>query len=636
MATGTKLSESTIQSAVWQIELGRGRIVVYWVLLVLLALCLGLVYTASEFRGLEKREAMDLAQVARNLARGDGFSTQVIRPLSVWQLQKVRPDRDAQIFQHPDLVNPPAYVWSLSRLFRLLPASVFEFQARERLYAPERWVILPFNQLCLLLSLLVIYLWARQLFDRRVAITAGLLLLFSDTLWKHGVSGLPTPFLMLWLLLALYGLYALDRRLHFVADGTGEPTPPRPVDGAGWGLLIGSAVLLGVCFLTRYMTAWLLLPVLGYVVFIGRGRRGWLWAVIYLAVFIVVITPWLVRNEQVSGSLLGLARFAPVEFGSDKLARTLDPTGEGQLSSLLNVRALGANILVNLRRGVFEKLPLLGTAFLTPLFLVGLLYGFRRREVMRLRGALVGVLAAAIVGMAITGVRPERSGPDVYGDDLLVLVYPLLAVFGVAFFYLLLDRIGFRIRLTRALAVGGFALLNVAPLVFTLFPPRRSYLPYPPYAPPVTRAVAGLFDKEEIGCSDLPWSMAWTGDRRTVQLPLNVEQFYTLHDFVLPHGFSFLMLTPYMLNRPLQSELFRGEYEGWSSVVRGKLPSRFPLRSTTWLPPGRDQYLFADRERWKETVIEEPDPVERERQAAEAVAAAAGEEETPAAPDAAP
>ena len=79
-------TEDTIQSAVFHIELGRGKRVLQWVLVVLAAIALSLVYTAGQFRGLERREAMDMAQLARNVARGKGFTTYVIRPLSLWQL----------------------------------------------------------------------------------------------------------------------------------------------------------------------------------------------------------------------------------------------------------------------------------------------------------------------------------------------------------------------------------------------------------------------------------------------------------------------------------------------------------------------------------------------------------------------
>ena len=61
---------------------------------------------------------------------------------------------------------------------------------------------------------------------------------------------------------------------------------------------------------------------------------------------------------------------------------------------------------------------------------------------------LMGILSAswpeandAILAMSLIGSDPERSGPDVGGGNLLVLLLPIIAIYGVAFFYLLLDRI---------------------------------------------------------------------------------------------------------------------------------------------------------------------------------------------------
>ena len=144
----------------------------------------------------------------------------------------------------------------------------------------------------------------------------------------------------------------------------------------------------------------------------------------------------------------------------------------------------------------------------------------------------MGLLVCAIIAMSLIGSDPERTEPEVSGGNLLVLLMPLVAVFGVAFFYLLLDRIAFRIKLTRGAAIGGFVLLNVAAMVFTLLPPRRNVFPYPPYAAPVTRAVAGYFETNALACSDLPCAMAWNGDRRTVWLPRTLDEFYEINDLL--------------------------------------------------------------------------------------------------------
>jgi 4-amino-4-deoxy-L-arabinose transferase-like glycosyltransferase len=594
-------TESSIQTAVWNIELGRGKRVIQWVAATLFGLFFGFVwYPAVQFNGLEKREAMDMAQLARNIARGQGFTTYCVRPLSLWQLKSHTPSHDPKFMQHPDLYNPPLYPLVLAAIFKFVPENMFEMKAGDRVYGPERWIILPFNAVCLFVTLLLVYFWAKQLFDQRVAAMAGLLLLVSDTLWSYAVSGLPTNFLTLLVLLSLYCLYLADRRLN----RSDIPEAERNVDQAlastspGSGvkaLVILSAVLLGLGCLTRYLAGFLAVPFALYVarIFSRRKARGWL--AIYIGIVLALVIPWLVRNYVVSRNVLGIATYQFLD------GETSQRTYHADASVAYSFHIHAREFLVRARRLVTESIKQIGSDFLIFFFAVGLMYSFRRRDAARLRAVLVGCLAAGVFGMAFVGWLGEPNGPEVYGANVLVLFLPPVAVYGVAFFYLLLDRISFRMRLTRTLTIAAFVALNIAPVVFTLLPPRRAIYPYPPYVAPVTYMVAGWFDKDEAGTSDLPWAMAWEGDRRTLWLPVTMEEFHDIDDYVVPKGTKFMLLTPYLMDQPLQSELLKGPYRDWAALIRGQIPSRFPLRAATLLPPGEgEQVLLADRPRWKD------------------------------------
>ena len=603
MARASGVPETAVQTALFQMEMGRGKRVIQWALIVLLAAALSLIYSAGQFRGLNKRESMDMAQLARNMARGEGYTTYVIRPLSIWALEQhgwVKND-PRLTEQHPDIYNPPLYPFVLAGLFKMLPPSAFKYDAADRIYPPERWVILPFNQLCLLACVLIVFLWAKRLFDRRVAVMAAVLMLFSDTLWSFGVSGLPTNFLMLLLLLAVYCLFLADQRLNPPEPAEGETTDaamPARITGGVIALVLASAALMGLCFLTRYLSAFLIVPMTIYAARVLRGRGAALWAGVYLVVFLAVISPWLVRNYKVSGTLLGVARYELVDrsgsFQGEALQRSYHPDLKGALS----LRILTTKFLIGARSDLLTNFRLIGSDFLVLFFGVGMMYGFRRRDTSRLRGTLLGLLTCAIIGMSLVGFDPERVGPEVSGGNLLVLLLPLVAIFGVAFFYLLLDRISFQVKLTRGAAIGGFVLLNVSAMIFTLLPPRRPPFPYPPYITPVTRAIADYFETNSLACSDLPWAMAWNGDRRTVWIPISLDEFYEINDFVAPKGVQFMMLTPYMLDERPQSEVLKGEYKGWAGLMRGQLPQTFPLKAVTPAPPDNEQIVLADRARW--------------------------------------
>src|ERR1043165_5557062 len=65
-------------------------------------------YDLAAFKNLSSIEGMDAVQVARNVAEGEGFTTQLVRPLSLHLICKHREDGDARLKgAHPDLANAP-------------------------------------------------------------------------------------------------------------------------------------------------------------------------------------------------------------------------------------------------------------------------------------------------------------------------------------------------------------------------------------------------------------------------------------------------------------------------------------------------------------------------------------------------
>ena len=97
---------------------------------VLLTVTLMLCYNWRAYRNMGSQEAMDAAQVGRNIAEGHGFKTQFIRPFSVYLVKShnqeklattetnSRPDFAQLKAMHPDLANPPVYPLVLRELTR--------------------------------------------------------------------------------------------------------------------------------------------------------------------------------------------------------------------------------------------------------------------------------------------------------------------------------------------------------------------------------------------------------------------------------------------------------------------------------------------------------------------------------------
>ncbi len=105
--------------------------------------------------------------------------------------------------------------------------------------------------------------------------------------------------------------------------------------------------------------------------------------------------------------------------------------------------------------------------------------------------------------------------------------------------------------------------------------------------------------------SDVPWAVAWYGDRRSIWATLSVEpDFYTLNDFHEP--IKALYLSPALMDSRLTTDILRGKQaHSWERMVadgllgENNLPKGFPLihAQADFLP---DHFFLTDRKRWNE------------------------------------
>src|SRR5688572_29344162 len=80
------------------------------------------VWHIREAKNFASVEAMDAAQIARNISEGKGFSTDFVRPLSISIIEKHRSEKGSLLKQpHPDIANPPVYPVILAGLMKVLP-----------------------------------------------------------------------------------------------------------------------------------------------------------------------------------------------------------------------------------------------------------------------------------------------------------------------------------------------------------------------------------------------------------------------------------------------------------------------------------------------------------------------------------
>ena len=98
-----------------------------------MVLFLVVVYNLRAYRNFATPEAMDSAQLARNIAEGKGYTTLFIRPFSLYLVQSHNQAKAADALAsagtdfaqiktpHPDLANPPVYPLVLAGLMKVLP-----------------------------------------------------------------------------------------------------------------------------------------------------------------------------------------------------------------------------------------------------------------------------------------------------------------------------------------------------------------------------------------------------------------------------------------------------------------------------------------------------------------------------------
>ena len=195
-------------------------------------------------------------------------------------------------------------------------------------------------------------------------------------------------------------------------------------------MVIGA--LAGLGGLARYAFLWLIIPVLVFIILFS-GRQRVVLALTALAVFALVMKPRVVRNYRLSHTAFGTAGFAVYEstsyFPGDRLERSLNPDLTEVTYSRLSSKLVG-----NLPGILREDLLNLGGSWVSAFFFVGLLVAFRNPTLNRLRWFLLLCLPVLVLAQALGRTHLSEHSPVINSENLLVLVAPLVIVFGVSFF----------------------------------------------------------------------------------------------------------------------------------------------------------------------------------------------------------
>jgi len=497
-----------------------------WVLtLALILVPIGLLYVHYRlmFPGLTNPDALDFAQVGRNLHEGRGFVTYVLRPLAL--------THGSDALRQPDLVHGPLYPFLLAMAFGALGA--------------KDNVVALVSGVFYLLMIPVVYQLGTRVFNRNVGIATAAAVAFNALVLEYATSGLPITlyiFLFTSLLLVLFNLAAWRRKReqHPAANATSLPRLQ----------LVQAGLLAGALYLTDPIFAWLVPVAVVAALWIVPVRRLTAAAHLLLPLGLLML-PWMIRNGVLTGNpvfgLRGMEVWMDTRTYPGNLAYRIEPGG------VVPTGLLFQDVLRKLAVGfgtVIETLPQITASWLLAFFIPSLLFRFNDSAAMTLRNLLVTCFGLLLLGTLIFGVEMP----------LFVSLMPAMLVFSIGFLMHLLRQA--QVSRSGGLVVAGLAALVVVyPLVKNLMlQPRPTALSEVASA----KAFAQVARREEVSVSDQPWIVAWHADRPSIWVPASDNQLKVMKER-FPET-RWIFLTPGVRSLSKEWESIYDVFRQWNTV----------------------------------------------------------------------
>ncbi|MGI5820086.1 MAG: ArnT family glycosyltransferase [Armatimonadota bacterium] len=483
-----------------------------------------LVFNVSRFDQLSDVNAIDYAQIARNLARGEGFTTSFIKPLGLTY--------ETSVENHIDLTYPPLHIGMISMMMRALGEN-------------DR-AVSHASGLAFLLTIPVLFTLAVRLFDWRTAVLGTLIFGTHLANLGYAVSGLEASLLTLLVTAMLLLLHCAagseKRELLWVA---------------------AAAVMMGLIYLTKYVWLGALIPAVAYLIIMKPERRlarvG-----VFIAVMAIVAAPWLYRNYAVAGNPFFTLRWHELPgqtraYPANTIYRQYAADAPSYLAfAASNPRAIFEKIRggLNTFYGSFHGLAGL---FVAPFFLVGILVRLGDDRLERLRYLLYGLLVVVSVVLAFFIASPRLIAP--LGGFMTILA--------VAFFWRLLDArtqaLEPRPRIRwLTVAVGLLLLLHLQPFVTAITPDEPAGVTGETPLEQAMTQLQQMVDGPVL--TDAPWTVAWMAGRDAVWLPQTEADLRRMEERV--GRFNWLLLSP-TVARMAASERMEMWANAWVRAQQG-------------------------------------------------------------------
>ncbi len=550
--------------------------------LILIILTLGNLFVL--FRGLNSPQAMDQAQIAREIARGSGFTTKMIRPVAYHQAQQAQ-QRSVSFVGFQDTYHSPLNPLINAAVLKLIGADDsdnWEMSDNEYIFPLDR-VIAVVSTLFFLMAIGVNYLLVSRIFDAKIAGVCAILMLFCETFWNFSLSGLPQ---MLMLLLFSCGIYFVYRAVEAAAEGRVAMTP---------------AVIAGVFFtllaLTHWMTVWI---ALGYIIFaaVAFRPRGIVGITILALILVAAIGP-MIRNYDITGSTFGtayLTLYNGLGNGSEaNVMRSTAPETQG-----LELNGLISKVLRTTLLQTTSIIPLLAGIIIAPLFFIALLHPFKRPSIANFRWAILLMWVTTAFGLSFFGISQEELDPN----QLHLLFAPIMSAYGLAFISILWSRLEFVASTPSLRNVHLIVIVSICALPLVLALPMKVRVGmhlrdkggvphWPPYyAPALNSKTAGLrgwITDKRVVFSDQPWAVAWYADRISIWLPPTSAGFEKLETIAadLQTPVAGVLISPTSHGSGSVSKVATDYQDFTSLVLNGSvILATQPIRSGAQYPKG--------------------------------------------------
>lgn len=494
------------------------------------------------FKGLSAPRGMEQAQIGREMARGNGYTTKVIRPVALSQMKEANGE-------YPVLENlPDTYHAPLNPCMNAVALKATDAGDKQRWRMPETSNIYQLDRVIaatctifFLISIGVNYLLVSRIFDTTIASVTAILMLFCDLMWKLSQSGLPQ---MLMLMLFSCAMFFVWRAVENREANKAILTP-----------ILISGVFMCLLVLTHWITLWIYI---GYVIFaaVYFKPRGVIAATLIgmLALFVIPVVYFLYITP--TGSPFGTAYYAihnGLGLSEDSIMRNLSPAGEA-----LGLEGLLMNIMRSSLLQITDLHQNFGAILVAPIFFLALLHPFKRPSLASFRWLILLMWVFASIGMSIYGIRRGAMDPN----QIHILFAPLMTAYGLAMVSILWGRLNIppSLHMLRYSHLILIVAISAGPMLLSLPKDLKKGLRaegyggfphYPPYFPKAfNRTLADNTTPQDIIISDTPWAVAWYADRISVWLPKNLEQIQDIQDIASNQRTPVqgIVISPYSFN----------------------------------------------------------------------------------------